>query len=1140
MRRASLLILTVPLVWSACAWGRQAAAGESDGQAVPGQMIAGQAFQEPPLNPPVKGFTVHGGRWAARQDELAAPGGAGPKLICDEPAFGVGEVGVEVFFPDRAAGNAGLIVKTSDCGVGADRFNGYEVALDPSGHVVVGRHRQNFESIRNVPCPVPVNQWIPLVVRMTEKTLRIDVAGKTVFEYEDREHPLTSGQVGLRTWQREARFRNLWIRTDGRTRPVPFAPAAGSDETSGLWRAARRGSATGELAIETKAPFAGTQSQRVGFLGGQGQIGVRNGGGGGAGMSLVAGKPYEGHLWVRSDKPAEVFVALEDGGAGQVLAEARLQVPGGDWRRTDFSLSPSAASRAGRFVVTLRSPGCVVLGEASLEPGPWAWPETLALDGLPPIAFITRHPLSSPNTISCDIWQSRPRRPGCSIRIVEPGRPGRPVRTIFDSPDGCIYDMNVSYDARTLFFSYRKEGEPYWHLWRIRTDGTGLKQLTDGPHYDISPVLLPDGDILFVSTRRGGYTVCQPGPASNLHRMTADGLSIRCVSMNTLSDFSPQMMPDGRVLFTRWEYIDRDLTFRQSLWTQNPDGTGYQLYFGNTIRDVGTFWQARPLPGYLDRVVTTLAPHHGWPHGAIGLIDLRYGLEGPRGKGFTWVTQEFPEIGDRAHEWSYRDPFPLTERTFLCSYGGGVNRSRIFLLDSNDRKRLISEDPVAGCYYPLPLRPVPVPPVIASRAQPPDARDGTFLLVDVYRGLEPTIARGRVKYLRVMEQVRKTEDLVNRAYDQSPVMSYGTYYAKRCWGTVAVLGDGSAHFRAPALREIYFQALDAQGRELQRMTSAAQVMPGEAVSCIGCHEPRGQGPTGGPVPLAARQPPMDLEKPPWGNDGIVDFPTVVQPVLDKYCVKCHGGANPDGGCDLTGDKTRLFSMAYDNLLGRSRSYRQHNMDTGEMLPAERAKGKPLVHFYWLLRTPTAVNQPLWTGSHASRLLEYIDTDHCERKIPLEDRQRIYLWIDADVPYYGTYAHSHPRSPGRRDRFTDPVTGREYAWFAQDFLGVYDRRCASCHGRFPQPNDHANIWDGRTAWINLSRPPLSPALTAHLAKEAGGRGIVKPQDGNPPPAFLTTSDTDYQTMLKAIDTGRQLMLAHPEADMEGFRFGREEP
>ncbi len=1139
MKQAAPLILAALLACAAGAGGQEAAPGGA-GPGVYGQMIAGAAFQEPSTRSSIGGFVVHGGQWVARQGEIEAPAGDGPKLICDLSPFAAGEVGVEVFFADRKAGNAGLIVKVGDCGVGADRFNGYEVALDPAGHLVVGRHRQNFESIRNVPCPVPINQWIPLVVRMTETTFEVSVDGKTVFQYEDREHPLASGQVGLRTWQREARYRNFRIRTGGEGRRIPFDAPLADGDTSGAWRALRRGTATGRFAIEKQDPFAGTQSQRIAFLEGQGEIGVENRGAAGTGLPLVAGKPYDGRLYVRTEKPAEVFVALEDGDGAKVLAEARLAVRPGAWQRLDFALTPSGPCATGRFVVTLRSPGSVVLGQALLEPGAWAWPATLALGNLPPIAFITRQPLSSPNTISCDIWQSRPRAPGCSIRIVEPAKPDRPVRTLFSDPQGCIYDMNVSYDARTLYFSFRKEGEKYWHLWRIGADGAGLKQLTDGPYYDISPLELPDGDILFVSTRRGGYTVCQPGPASNLHRMRPDGTAIRCLSMNTLSDFSPQMLPDGRVLFTRWEYIDRDLTFRQSLWTQNPDGTGYQLYFGNTIRDVGTFWQARPLPGYIDRAVATFAPHHGWPHGAIGLIDLRYGLEGPRGQGFSWITHEFPEIGDSAHEWSYRDPFPLTETTFLCSYGGGVNRFRLFLLDSSDRKRLLYDDPATGCYNPLPLRPAPVPPVVSPRAPQADVDCGTFLLVDVYRGLEPTIARGRVKHLRVMEQIRKTEDLVNRAYDQSPVMSYGTYYAKRCWGTVAVEEDGSAHFRAPALREIYFQVLDAEGRELQRMTSGAQVMPGETVSCIGCHEPRGETPAGGPVPLAARRPPVDLEGPPWGNDGVVDFPTIVQPVLDRYCVKCHGGGDPDGGCDLTGDKTRLFSMAYDNLLGRSRSYRQHDMTTGEMLPAERAKGKPLVHFYWLLRTPTAINRPLWTGCHASRLLDYVDTDHAKEKIPLEDRQRIYMWIDADVPYYGTYAHSHPNSPGRRDRFTDPATGGEYDWFARDFLGVYDRRCASCHGKSPHPNDHASIWDGRLAWINLSRPAFSPALTAHLPKEAGGRGITKTLDGKAPPMFAGTSDPDYQAMLRAIEAGKALMLASPEADMPGFKFTRKEP
>jgi mono/diheme cytochrome c family protein len=413
---------------------------------------------------------------------------------------------------------------------------------------------------------------------------------------------------------------------------------------------------------------------------------------------------------------------------------------------------------------------------------------------------------------------------------------------------------------------------------------------------------------------------------------------------------------------------------------------------------------------------------------------------------------------------------------------------------------------------------------------------GTFLLVDVYQGLSPAIEQGRVKYLRVMEQIRKTEDLDARAYDQSPVMSYGTYYAKRCWGTVPVEADGSAHFKVPALREVYFQVLDAEGRELQRMTSAVQLMPGEQSSCVGCHETRdAPPPSNGQVPLAARRPAQDLIKPDWGNDGIVDFVKLVQPVMDEYCVECHSGADPAGGYDFSSDKTRLFNMAYDNLLGRSQSYRQHDMLTGEMLASEQARAKPLVHFFWLLRTPSGVNQPLWTGAHASRLTEIIESDHCGRTIPLKDRQRIYLWIDANVPYYGTYANSRPASPGKRDLCTDPRTGATWSsWYAQDFSDVYHQRCANCHGGLPHPNRVSDMWDGRLAWINFTHPHLSSALTAHLPKEQGGRGISRSKDGQDIPMFADTRDPDYVAMLNAIQIGKRLAQETPRADMPGFR------
>lgn len=931
---------------------------------------------------------------------MLAEAAAGSKLVWEGADFADGEVGVEMRLKPAAEGNAGLIVRVNEPGLGADRFSGYEIALDANRQMLrLARHRHNYELLREVPCKVPVDTWFPVVVAMAGIKLEVRVDGVAVTTYEDAGSPLPSGRIGLRPWLRQAEFRHLWLKTEGSREEVPF---------------------------------------RDGWTG------------------------------AAPENPA------------------------------------------------------------------------LATDRLPPIAFITRQPLTAPPAVGQDLWAAQPRGPGCSIRVIDPSQPRAPARILFQDPAGCIYDLNVSADARTLYFSYRPQGERYWHLWRIGADGSGLRQLTDGPYQDVSPCEMPDGRLVFVSTRRFGYTLCQPGPASNLHVLDANGGTPQCVSMNTLSDLSPQMLPDGRVLFTRWEYIDRDLTFRQSLWTQYPDGTVYQLFFGNTIRDVGTFWQARPLPGRNDRVLATFAPHHGHPHGAIGLIDRNFGPEGERGESFTYLTKGIRQVGDQQHEWAYRDPFPLSDETFLCAYGGGVERFRLFLSDFSGNLRLLYDEPAACCHFPLALRPVAPPARLSQRlAQPPAAAEatGVVLLSDVSNGLDPLIGRGRVAALRVMEQVRKTEDLAERAYDQSPVMSYGTYYAKRSWGTVPVEADGSAHFKVPALREIYFQALDADGRELQRMTSAVQVMPGEVVSCAGCHESRQHAPPPpAAVPLAGRQPPRDLVRETWANDGIIDFPSVVQPVLDRHCVRCHQGGDPAGGYDLSGDKTRFFNMAYDNLLGRSRSYRQHDMATGRMLPEEAAKPRPLVHFNWLLRTPTAVNLPLSTGSHASRLAELVESRHGGQSLPADARRRIHAWIDANVPYYGTYAHGRPRSPGKRDLWTDAVTGKPADWWARDFDGVYQRRCAGCHGGLATATD----WEGRFAWINLTRPEFSAALTAHLSKAAGGRQIPAPSTERVPAPWANREDPDFQIMLRAIQRGSDEARQNPEADMPGFTGLRPEP
>jgi len=726
------------------------------------------------------------------------------------------------------------------------------------------------------------------------------------------------------------------------------------------------------------------------------------------------------------------------------------------------------------------------------------------LRGLPPVAFITRYPFERPFGLGTYPSWDIVRRWGCSIRVCDPSRPDARPRTIFRDRRGTIFDMNLSYDAKALFFSFKRRGDSY-HLYEIGVDGSGLRQITEGPYHDVHPLLLPDGRLLFVSTRVGSYALCQPGAATAMFVCDRDGSNIQRISANTLQDHSPQMLPDGRVLFTRWEYVDRTLTWRQGLWTMNPDGTRLQLFFGNTIRDPAVFWQARPIPGRRD-VVATFAPHHGWPHGAIGTISNYNGLESRRDVGFRWITREFPRIADKSFRWSYRDPFPINDHAFLVAYGNATpGRFGIYVLDDRDNKELVVSDPTMSCYNPLLLRPTAPPPAVAPHRR--DRRPaGTYLLVDVYQGLSG-VRRGEVKAIQIMEQVPKWPNMRGqRAHDMDPLIGRGTYYVKKCWGTVPVEADGSAYFEAPALKEIYFQALDASGKEIQRMGSATQLMPGERQSCIGCHEGREQAPPN-ITPLALQRPPSKPEPPAWGNDGLIDFVRVVQPVFDRHCIKCHSGKDPKKGLDLSGDKTRYFNMAYNSLVDRG-----------------------LVHYMWLLRAPTKTLPPRSTGAQVSKLLQRIDSDHCGHLLPPEDRRRVYVWIDANVPYYGTYEHTRPGKSGCRDLWAEP-------WYARQFAPVYERRCGGCHKQrlaHAVPPVRGSRPSPAHRWVNLSRPALSRVLTAPLAKAAGGLGLCHPKGKQKAPVFPTTSDPDYVAMLKAIEAGRDAVQANPRVDMPGAK------
>jgi len=790
---------------------------------------------------------------------------------------------------------------------------------------------------------------------------------------------------------------------------------------------------------------------------------------------------------------------------------------------------------------------------------------------LPPILFI-RAPRFEYGGFGPYEWGGA--RPA-SICLFDPARPDQPARVIYEDPAATIFDMTLSYDARTIFFSARSDGaQGGWHIYEIGIDGKNLRQITHGESSNISPVLLPNGQIMFVSTRSGSFAQCQPVHSGHLFVMNRDGTNVRKVSANIDSDHSPQVLNDGRVLFSRWDYgIEKNVFSRQALWAMNPDGTGLELFFGNTIEDPCSFWTGVAIPRRPE-VVCVFGPHHGAQAGSVGLVWNRLGPETPRGEGFRWVTRELPSHGDISFSHGYSRPFPVHECLFVVSYGGdGQMQNRLYLLDDRGNKKCIYEDAQLGCWNPLLVRPREVPPVVVPRCEnpqfvyrdveqsnrgPDDGPTATLAVQDVYQGVSSHIRRGEVGYIQVMEQVQKSRPRhpVTAWSTVAPIIGRGTQHVRRLVGVVPVEPDGSAHFVVPALRSISLNLLDGDGKVLMAMGSDMHVMPEEKRSCIGCHETRhsdGLPPSGRAVAppspawqasLAARRPPSIPQRPDWGTYGIIDFSKVIQPVLDKHCVKCHSGPTPDAALDLSGDKTRFFNMAYDNLIERL-----------------------LVDWFSPFAQSVDENTPKMHGALISRLREYIDTDkHYGAKLSLEERQRIYAWIDANVPYYGSYAHNRLRAhrAGARDGWD---IANPQGWFQKDLKPVFERRCLECHRRtvcaqtafygtrIPVTsriwteqalNEHA-LWCGEQVEtfligpelrINLTHPEWSLMLTAPLAEQAGGLGLCKTEDGTPY-VFKDAADSDYQRMLTAICQGREELLAYPRADMIEL-YGRPPP
>jgi len=699
--------------------------------------------------------------------------------------------------------------------------------------------------------------------------------------------------------------------------------------------------------------------------------------------------------------------------------------------------------------------------------------------------------------------------PGGQLRRLNPST-GQ-VAVLLDDPNGAFRDPQVHYDGKRVVFSWRRDGADYYHLYEVNVNGTGLRQLTDGPFDDIEPTYLPDGGIMFPSTRCNSWVCCGSFKVTTLHRCDGDGTNIRKISSSALNENTPSVLPDGRVLYMRWEYVDRNQMRYQHLWTMNPDGTGVMVYYGNQFPG-NVFLDGKPIPG-TNRVVYVESPYHGLlDHaGVLMTVDPRNGPDDRSASKPLELGLRFQHLQPTCF-----DPYPLAEDSFLFSHGRGMywtdgkgQTLAVYTLPADTPPSWIIQEP-------RPIRPRRREPVVASRSDLAK-NTGEMVLADVAHGRNMKgVKSGEIKKLLVLEQLPKPVSF-QISWNQ-PISMGGTFTFKRILGTVPVEADGSAYFEVPAMRNLFFVALDEDDLSVKRMQSYVTLQPGEVVGCVGCHEHRTETPrTARGSSLAALERPPSRVEPIAGVPDVIDFPRDIQPILDKHCVGCHDyeatrqGGPRAGGVILTRDHGPWFSHAYATLTIHKQFSDARN-DHGN-------------------RPPRSI------GTSASPLLKKLDGQHYEVKLSAPERTMIRLWIETGAAYPGTYAAG---GTGMID-IHNPSRYEPHAWGTQSNpheidgkvcvripppKAILDRRCAPCH-RQP-PLDPQLLY-------NLTRPEQSMLLLAPLAKKAGGYELCKSQSPDDRmPVFADTEDPDYQGILGSVRQAAEKLAEIKRFDMPGFR------
>ncbi len=590
-------------------------------------------------------------------------------------------------------------------------------------------------------------------------------------------------------------------------------------------------------------------------------------------------------------------------------------------------------------------------------------------------------------------------------------------------PRGNYTTLALSYDANKIYFAfaerasekpdYYSKDRKCFHLFSMNRDGSDLRQLTDGLFDDFDPCELPDGGLAFMSTRRGGFGRChnpwEPLPAYTLHRMDPAGTDIQTLSYHETNEWHPNVLNDGRIVYTRWDYVDRSAAHFHGLWATNPDGSNPIVLFGSYTQRINACYQPHPIPGS-DKIMFIAGAHHANVGGSLVIVDPnRAEFEQQTGQdSFESIEVLTPEVCfPEAPGWPdsyFHSPWPLSENYYLVSFsfdplpGMGPkvkedNETGLYYMDRFGNLELLYREKGISCMYPIPLQPRNVPPVIPSTLNPSLEDEGEFVLSDIHESHFKLPSSRPITELRIFQVLPKSETHVAN----QPRLGYANAESARMLlGTVPVAEDGSAYFRAPARKPIYFQAVDKTGRAIQTMRSVTYLQPGEQRGCIGCHEPRKIA-ADNQRPIAMQHEPSIIQAGPDGSKPW-SYPRLIQPLLDRDCITCHGNSAENSAPCLIGNASGTFSVSYVNL-------------------------KPYVRWYeWGGATiEPIVTRPGQMPSDISSLTGILDAHMEAGKINLsqDELRTFYLWLDGNASFYGAYSQAEQIAQGRGEVIPPP-------------------------------------------------------------------------------------------------------------------------